>query len=254
MPAAIPVVATLAGAAITADAQRSAGNKAADAARRAGEIDKYIFDQTREDNLPALDARNSALAQLRQLLGIGGNANAKNYGLLNQQFTGEDLQNDPGYQFGLEQGTTALERGAAARGGLYSGATMKALQRYGQDYAGTQFDDAFNRNRAQQDAVFGRYASLAGLGQVGSSQLANAGQNYANSMGNNLIGLANYQGAQGVGQANQLSNGFNQLAAWAMNSNGGRGMGSGYSGSNDQPWYNSQSPMDWWSSGGSSGD
>jgi hypothetical protein len=242
------------GALISADSQRSAANKAAGATEDSNELEKYMYDQTRQDNLPALQSRNSGLTQLQQLLGIGGDPKAANYGSLMDRYTGQDLQNDPGYQFGLKQGTSALEQSAAARGGLYSGATMKALQRYGQDYGGTKFNEGFNRNQAQNDAIFGRFASLAGLGQAGSSQLATAGQNYANSVGNNMIGLANVQAAQGINQGNQLSNGVNQLAAWASNRNSGRGFGSGYNGSNDQPWYNNQSSTDWWMSGGSSGD
>lgn len=241
MPAAIPVVAAVAGAAISADAQRSAGNKAADAQRRASEdaneLQRYIFDQTRQDNLPALGARNSALSQLQQLLGIGKSTGA-GFGSLNQQFTGENLQNDPGYQFGLNQGNQAIERSAAARGGLYSGATMKALQRYGQDYGGTKFNEAFNRFQATNDARFGRLASLAGLGQAGSSQVAQAGQNYASNVGNNLIGMGNVNAANQINQGNQLSNGVNQLAAWAMNRNWG---------SNSTPEYTANGTGMWWS-------
>lgn len=243
MPAAIPVVAAVAGAAISADAQRSAGNKAADAARRgtdkANDLQRYMYDQTRTDNLPALEARNSGLSQLQQLLGIGKNTIGADFGMLNRQFTGANLQNDPGYQFGLSQGTQALERGAAARGGLYSGATMKALQRYGQDYAGTKFNEAFNRNQAFNDSRFGRLASLAGLGQAGSSQVAASGQNYANNVGGNLIGLANVQGAQQVNRGNQLSNGVNQLAAWAMNRNWGS--------NSSTPEYSADGTGMWWS-------
>lgn len=242
--------AAVAGSFIAADAQRSAGNKAADAQRRAAEdsneLQKYIFDQTRQDNLPALGARNSALTQLQQLLGIGKNNGLSTFGMLNRPFTGANLQNDPGYQFGLGQGTQALERSAAARGGLYSGATMKALQRYGQDYAGTKFNEAFNRNQAMNDSRFGRLASLAGLGQAGSSQVAQAGQSYANNVGNNLIGVGNVNAANQINQGNQLSNGVNQLAAWAMNRNWG---------SNQSNTGNTgNAGFDWWLNNGTSGD
>lgn len=241
MPAAIPIVAAVAGAAISADAQRSAGNKAADAQRRAAEdaneLQRYIFDQTRQDNLPALGARNNALAQLQQLLGIGGNARAPGYGSLMQQFTGANLSSDPGYQFGLDQGTQALERSAAARGGLYSGATMKALQRYGQDYGGTKFNEAFQRNRQTRGDMFDRFASLAGLGQTGASQIAGAGQNYASNVGSNLIGMGNVNAAMQINRGNQLSNGFNQLAGWAMNRDWGSTPHPEYRADGTGMWY-----------------
>jgi hypothetical protein len=199
--------------------------------------------------MPALQARNTALTQLQQLLGIGGDAKASGYGSLNDPFTAGDLQNDPGYQFGLNQGNTAIERSAAARGGLYSGATMKALQKYGQDYAGTKFNEAFNRHQATNDSSFNRLASLAGLGQTGSSQIANAGMNAANMAGQYGIQGANAQAAAGMNQANIISNTGNQLAAWASRQQWGDG-----SGSNDMPWYSSGDRTDWWMRNGTSGD
>jgi hypothetical protein len=239
--------AAVVGAVVSADAQRSAGNKAADAQRdaaeSANETQKYMYDQTRQDNLPALQARNSGLSQLQQLLGIGGDPKTAGYGSLMGRYTGQDLQNDPGYQFGLTQGTRSVEQSAAARGGLYSGATMKALQRYGQDYAGTKFNEGFNRNQAQNDAIFGRFASLAGLGQAGSSQLANAGQNYANNVGNNMIGVGNVIAANQINQGNQLSNGVNQLSAWAMNQNWGSNQNqsnTGYKADGTGMWWDGQ--------------
>lgn len=215
----IAAAAAIGGSLISADANRSASNKARGSTKAADELQRLMYEQTRQDNMPALQARNNALAQLQQLLGVGGDPKAANYGVLNKAFTGADMLKEPGYQFGLTQGTQALERSAAARGGLYSGATMKALQRYGQDYAGTKFNEAFTRSRTTRGDMFDRFASLAGLGQTGASQMAGSGQNYANQVGSNQIGLANFQGAAGIHQGNQISNGMNQLAAWAMNNN-----------------------------------
>jgi hypothetical protein len=125
------VVGAIGGALITSDASKSASNKQSDAGRYAADMQWKMYDQTRQDQAPYREAGYGALAQLQQLLGLGGDKNAANYGMLTRQFTGENLQSDPGYQFGLNQGTTALQHSAAARGGLYSGATMKALERYG---------------------------------------------------------------------------------------------------------------------------
>lgn len=230
--------AAVVGAVVTADSQRSASHRAEDATKDSNELQRYIYDQNRADNATALRSRNSALGRLQFLLGLGGDPKSQNYGLLNDQFTGEDLQNDPGYQFGLKQGTTAVERSASARGGLYSGATLKALERYGQDYGGTKFNDAFNRHQAQNDSRFNRLASLAGLGQTGASQIAAGGQNYANQVGNNMIGLANFQGAAGINQGNQLSDGFNQLGAWASQNWGQNNAHPEYQANGTGMWWN----------------
>lgn len=299
--------AAVAGSLISADSQRSASNKATDAQSRAAAdanaLQKYMYDQTRTDNLPALDARNSGLDQLKLLLGLGGVANkpmqrteeqlraaltpryandpaglnaairswqdreaanvkewqtngggAAGFGSLNQRYTGADLQNDPGYQFGLQQGNDNIQSQAAARGGLFSGATQKALAKYGQDYAGTKFNEGFNRFQAQQDSTFNRLAGLAGIGQTGSNQIGMAGQNYANQAGQNMIGVGNAQAAAGMNQANLIGNGLNSLASWGSRNNWG---GGGVGNNNDMGWFSKasgQDPMDWFLKYGSGGD
>ena len=144
------------------------------------------------------------------------------YGMLTRQFTGDNLQNDPGYAFGLQQGTQAIERGASARGGLYSGATLKALQRYGQDYGGTKFNEAFNRDRVTKNDLFNQLSGLSGTGQIATNQVGQAGQNYANQAGNIGLSNANMQGAAGLAQANILRGGVNQaLSMWNQQPQGG---------------------------------
>lgn len=45
------------------------------------------------------------------------------------------FRDTPGYQFGLDEGAKTVQASAAARGGLNSGATLKALTKFGNDYA-----------------------------------------------------------------------------------------------------------------------
>lgn len=92
----------------------------------------------------------------------------------------------PGYQFGLDEGNKSVQASAAARGGLNSGATLKALLRYGQNYADQQGVTPY----------MNRLASLFGGAQTATNQLGQAGQNYANQVGNNLkdAGQARAQG------------------------------------------------------------
>lgn len=68
-------------------------------------------------------------------------------------FSEKDFKADPGYQFRLSEGTKAVKRSAAARGNYDSGATMKALTKYGQGLASQEFSAA--RGRAVQDYQFG---------------------------------------------------------------------------------------------------
>jgi hypothetical protein len=112
---------------------------------------------------------------------------------------------DPGYQFRLTEGMKALDRTAAARGGLLSGATLKGAQRYGQDLASQEFQNAFNRAQIERAARLQPLQSLAGVGQTAAGTLTGAagqmGQNLATGYGN--IGQARASGY--VGGTNALT-------------------------------------------------
>jgi len=131
----------------------------------------------------------------------GANSLSADYGSLLRNFTGADLENEPGYQFGLAEGNKGLDRKAAAAGGYFSGAALKAASRFNQDYAGTKYNDAFNRDSANKTNTYNRLTGLTGAGQVSANQVGAAGTNYANSTGNLLTSNANAQGAAGMQQA-----------------------------------------------------
>jgi len=59
------------------------------------------------------------------------------------------LDEDPGYQFRLSEGAKAMNRSAAARGTLKTGATIKALSDYRANAASDEYQRAFDR-RLQQ--------------------------------------------------------------------------------------------------------
>lgn len=117
----------------------------------------------------------------------------------------QQFQADPGYAFRMSEGMKALERSAAARGGLMSGATGKALQRYGQDLGSQEYMNAFNRYQAERQARLGPLQSLAGVGQTAANTLTGA----AGQLGQNIAGGLQAAGAARasgyVGGANALT-------------------------------------------------
>lgn len=144
-------------------------------------------------------------------------------------FTGKDLATDPGYQFGLNQGTQGIERGQASRGNFLSGAAMKELDRFNQDYAGTKFNDAFSRAQNTWNTNLGAYNQnrgalydmLSGVSRTGQNSAAQVGTsniNSANSIGNAMMGAGNAQAAGTVAGANSLMSGINS-AVNAYNTN-----------------------------------
>jgi hypothetical protein len=136
-----------------------------------------------EKQLLAQQRANQNLLQPYNEQGLQANQqinDAVNSGSLGAAFSPEDLENDPGYQFRLEQGNQALDRAAAARGNLYSGAALKAAQEYGQGLADQTFNDAFNRDQQRQS---GLYNILSGQQQVGLGAVG-GGINVNDAIGN----------------------------------------------------------------------
>jgi len=129
-----------------------------------------------------------------------------------QNFGMEQFQQDPGYAFRLSEGQKALDRQAAARGGLISGSALKAAQRFGQDMASQEYQNAFNRYGIERDRRLGPLQSLAGVGQTTSQQLGAAGTQFANTMGNIGMNQANVQGNAQMARASAYGNTLNQLA------------------------------------------
>lgn len=103
------------------------------------------------------------------------------------------FRSTPGYQFGLDEGSKALQTSAAASGGLFSGKAGKALTKFGQDYADQQGYSPY----------MNRLGAAAGIGQTATNQVGAYGQNAANQVGNNLInaGAARASGIQGSANA-----------------------------------------------------
>lgn len=135
-------------------------------------------------------------------------------------FTGDDLQNEPGYQFGLQQGTQGIERGQASRGNFLSGAAMKELSRFNQDYAGTKFDNAFNRSlntwntnqsayNDNRNRIYNFLSGTSSSGQNAATQVGNNAQQVANNVGGNLLASGNAQAASSIASGNALASGLN---------------------------------------------
>lgn len=80
-------------------------------------------------------------SQVRQGSDFSGYQNQLQ-GLLNNP---SSIQNDPSYQFRLNQGNQAINRSAAARGMLGSGNVLAELAKYGQGMASEEYGNQFNR-------------------------------------------------------------------------------------------------------------
>jgi hypothetical protein len=225
--------AVVAGSAINAYSANKASSAQQQSASSANTEAAREYDQTRQDQLdqlarqrsdqqPWLDAGKASLAQLASGTGAGGS--------LVKPFSLADFQADPGYGFRLSEGEKGIQRAASARGGLYSGATLKALARFNQDTASGEYGAAYNRYNTDQSNQFNRLASIAGLGQTATNQvgqagqnaygtIASAGQNMSSAVQNNMIGAGNARASGYVGTGNALNNGLSQYLNYNQNQN-----------------------------------
>lgn len=201
------VVGTVASGLIQANAAKSAAKTQANAANAANAIGSAEYQQTRADQEPWRQAGMTALGQLGDLTKSGGE--------LNRKFTMADFIKDPGYDFRMSEGAKAIERSAAARGGVLGGGTLKALTRYNQDFASQEYNNSFSRWNTENNQQFGRLSSIAGLGPQANAANQQASQNYVNTFSNNTMGAANASAAAQIGSANALSNSLNTgVNAW----------------------------------------
>jgi hypothetical protein len=204
------------GALLGSSASRSAASTQADAASRASDAQLQAFREHAALQEPFRQVGIRALPQLEAQRNMMPGA-----------FTGQvNLGQDPGYAFRLSEGQKALDRSAAARGGLISGGAMKAAQRFGQEMGSQEYQNAYNRaltnynaNVAREATGYNRLAALAGYGQTATGQIGAAGQNAATNMGNLMTSGAAASAAGQVGTANALTGGLSTYLNYNQGNN-----------------------------------
>jgi hypothetical protein len=204
----------LVGGYLASQGSSDAADTAAQASREASAASiaeqQRQYNTSRADYAPYLAAGTESVNQLATDLRPGGrfasttpfdfqyNANA-----------------DPGTAFRLSEGVKALDRSAASRGGLLSGATLKGIQRYGQDLGSQEFQNAFNRyttgfnaNTGERNQLYNRYAGVAGTGQNAVGSVTSQGANMAGNIGNAYMTSAANTGNAAMAAAGQRNSAF----------------------------------------------
>lgn len=183
------------------------------AAQHAADAQNQQYYQNREDMMPWTTAGKGAVNQLSEMMKTGGQLTK----MPNAQFTMQDFQQDPGYKWRMQEGVNALAASGAAAGNYGSGNMGIAIQRYGQNLASDEYQnayqrwaDAYNRTMGQQDTIYNRLAGISGTGMTGQTDIGHMGQNAAAGAGNAGMIRAGY-GAQGYQDvANTFNTGLNR--------------------------------------------
>jgi hypothetical protein len=138
--------------------------------------------------------------------GLEVDPRSREFGKYARDFSMKDFEADPGYGFRMSEGMKALERSAAARGGLLSGATLKGITRFGQDTASAEYLNAFNRYQTNRANQLNPLQSLMGAGQTSANLLSNA----AGQTGQGLAGSAMAGGQATASGYMNMANALNQ--------------------------------------------
>lgn len=185
-PAGAALGASLGGAAeeVTGGGATGAARGAAAAANAAADrelaLRRQIYEESVARQKPFYEAGVNALPGYLAGIQPGGE--------LVRGFTTADYQADPGYAFRLAEGQKALERSAAARGGLLSGATGKALTRYGQEMGSQEYQNAYNRFLNTQSLRRNALAGVVGFAPTAATAITGSGRDYAAGAGPVLTG------------------------------------------------------------------
>ena len=188
------------------EAAGDAADVQAGAANRAADLQYKQYQENVARQKPFYDVGVNALPEL---------VKASKY----TPFGMQQFQQDPGYAFRLKEGQQALDRQAAARGGLISGGALKAAQRYGQEMGSQEYTNAFNRYQLERQARLNPLQSLAGMSQTTANTLGTAGQQMASNVGEAQQNAAAARASGYVGQANALTGGLGTYLNYSQGQN-----------------------------------
>lgn len=174
-------------AATQAAAAKDAQNLIAGNASQALDVQKNAGQQAQQNFNPYQQSGTTALSKLNGMQPF-------------QAPTAEQAQATPGYQFQLQQGLKSLQNSAAARGGLLTGGTSKAINDYAQGQASSNYGNTYNQALQAYQTNFGNQYALANQGLNASTSLSGLQQNNANSQ-YSILGNSAAEQAQQVNNA-----------------------------------------------------
>ena len=181
------------GAQDAADAATQGAQASAAATERSSQANidfqKWLWGEQTKLQQPYMEAGGGALSDVQDKLATGFQFN----------------QDDPSYQFRLNQGLGSLESSAAAKGMQLSGQNLKDVTKFSQDYASTEYGNAYNRWQSDLRNDF----SLAQMGQAAASGVAGQGGAMGAQVSSSI-------GAGGRAQSQMYSDVGNINAAGAM--------------------------------------
>lgn len=172
----------------------TAANAQENASNNANATQMSMFNQEMANEQPYIAAGKDALSQIQS-----------NMGAWNTPFGMAQFQEDPAYQFDLQQGEKAITNSSAATGGLVSSGELGGLSNYAGQMFSNEYSNAYNRYVNNISSAYSKLSGVASMGQAAASGANSAAQNAGNNISANQIGAGNAAGAASIGTANALS-------------------------------------------------
>ncbi len=178
------IIGDITGANKAADAAREGATLSAEASLAATEknidFQKWLWGEQKELTQPWVTAGGEALGNYQQMMDTG---------FQYDQYT------DPSTEFRRSEAEKAVSNAGAAGGMQLSGGQLKDLSRFNQDYASTEYGNAYNR---WQNELNNQY-NLSAMGQASASGQAVQGGQMGGQVSSSIL-------QSGQAQANMYSN------------------------------------------------
>jgi hypothetical protein len=167
--------ATVVGGYLTSKAAKSGAQAQTSANNAAIGEQQREFDQTQQNLAPYLGAGSNALNLQQQYL--SGNTSG--------------FDQSPDYQFAVQQGTKALDAGAASKGNLWGGGADADRISLGQGLATQYANNYWNKLTGVANQGLGAATSLGSLGQSNANNIGNLMQGSGQANASGTVGSAN---------------------------------------------------------------
>lgn len=214
-------VSSLVGGILGSHAAGDAANVESQAATQAQKLDKQNQDNaiTAQNTATSTNQANEAPYQA-----VGASSAGRLGTLLSTGFTAPTLAEakaNPGYQFALDSGTTALDKSAAMRGDVFTGTQGTALQKFGQDLGTTNYQQVYNNALQKYMANYSTLLGGTNVGQTAVTEQGQLGQEGAQNTGRIDLTAADQQSQQINNAAAARASGYLGTAkAWGTAAGG----------------------------------
>jgi hypothetical protein len=189
----------------SASAQKQAAQTASDSSlqstRESIASQEKLANQARADLSPWKTTGEAALSKLW----AGVNSGAFDVGTV-------DVTKDPSYAWRMSEGVNALDKSAASRGRLLSGAQQQGVADYAQNLASTEYSNAYARQSAEKTNQYNMLNNLSNTGQSAAAGQAAVSQNLSSSTANTLAANSVAQQNSAYQAGNARAGAYNSAA------------------------------------------